>query len=150
MQFACDICQKSFANASVLRRHHVSIHAKTRHGCEDCDKSFSRLDVLKRHQQKCGQITSKLFIIQPTCDICQKTFTRGTDLRRHEKNVHDKTRHGCKDCDKSFSRLDALKRHQKKCGQITFKCSRCLRTFANMASFTTHLLCLCPIPTCSD
>jgi KRAB domain-containing zinc finger protein len=60
--FTCNICNRSFAERSTLRKH-ISTHGEKSFQCDSCGKAFARKDYLTKHSQvhrqlyKCSQCT---------------------------------------------------------------------------------------------
>ena len=104
-QHSCDVCNKTFATASLLRRHQ-HIHNGTRYPCTLCNKTFSRTDRLKTHIREQHEGKQRDF----KCDECQKVFLWKGDMMKH-KQIHLGTRYPCTFCDKTFSRAGYLKKH---------------------------------------
>lgn len=49
-RFACDECDKSFAQKKNLSTHKKEVHQRSRpFGCQQCDASFVSADKLKIH-----------------------------------------------------------------------------------------------------
>jgi hypothetical protein len=60
MSVPCDVCDKTFANASKLKRHKNEVHLKRRFSCRFCPKTYSRGDELNRHQRKCSSLVENV------------------------------------------------------------------------------------------
>lgn len=78
----CDVCGKSYALASDLRRH-LATHLEVRpFRCADCGKGFTAKSTLLRHQ----------LLHQPEkpfkCLFCSKGYIQKNHLNRHYQTVH--------------------------------------------------------------
>lgn len=83
--FKCDVCDKSYATRSNLRRHLLMAHAGVRgHRCPSCDQQFTHAWLLRRHTKKLHEApTSRL-----QCAHCAITFKRKSSMQRHITNYH--------------------------------------------------------------
>src|SRR5207249_881525 len=48
---SCGICNKSFANASHLNQHVMSVHEKVSFACDQCGKRFKRRSNIIHHKK---------------------------------------------------------------------------------------------------
>ena len=83
----CELCNKSFASASYLKKHISLIHYEDYHElelfkcefkCEYCDKSFQDKDRLKKHNFKVHT-----FHEDYKCDFCGKSLASTHSLKTH-------------------------------------------------------------------
>ena len=73
----CQICFKTFRDASTLKRHLLTHSDERPYKCTECDKAFRRKDHLQEHV-----IVHKL--IRPfSCQTCGKSFSRKNGLKTH-------------------------------------------------------------------
>lgn len=49
----CNMCDKSFPNASAMKRHSISHTGEKAYNCGMCGNAFDRLSDLKTHEQEC-------------------------------------------------------------------------------------------------
>ena len=73
----CQICFKTFRDASTLKRHLLTHSDERPFKCAECDKAFRRKDHLQEHV-----IVHKL--VRPfSCQTCGKSFSRKNGLKTH-------------------------------------------------------------------
>ena len=78
----CQICSKSFANKSSLKRHERIYTGEKAYQCEICFKSFRNKYNLKEHRLiHTGEKPHK-------CATCSRPFARHSDLKKHFKTFH--------------------------------------------------------------
>ena len=71
--YDCMLCKKSFKQKDYLRRHQLSIHARTYEiSCSKCEKKFTRADNMRRHKKTCC-----------VCEQCSKNFETIKELNDH-------------------------------------------------------------------
>ncbi|XP_041348962.1 zinc finger protein 420-like isoform X2 [Gigantopelta aegis] len=89
--FACDICERTFAEVGGLRRHNRLMHVRknpvsTRTDkpfkCEDCGKCFRDAALLQSH--------SSIHVIDKPykCDICEVRFAKPNQVVKHQQIQH--------------------------------------------------------------
>ena len=81
----CDVCDKVFANRSVLYRHMKTVHHARNYACDVCSKAFKQKGHVKEHK---GAVHGYGKLIGHPCDICSKRFSRKRNARKHMKTVH--------------------------------------------------------------
>lgn len=109
---SCQVCQKKFTTARMLKRH-VKCHSETKkYSCEHCGKGFNDTFDLKRHvRTHTGKFMFiimyiymfkyvSLYIsnfslnfqytgVRPyKCTLCAKAFTQRCSLESHLKKIH--------------------------------------------------------------
>jgi KRAB domain-containing zinc finger protein len=73
----CQLCFKTFRDASTLKRHLLTHSDERPYKCTECDKAFRRKDHLQEHV-----IVHKL--VRPfSCQTCGKSFSRKNGLKTH-------------------------------------------------------------------
>ena len=140
LQFKCNICDKSFAEMSKLKRHKVShdnTDATNSFKCEQCDKAYNISDNLKRHVRLTHEKVRNYF-----CDKCSKTYANSTELNRHIAIFHSGIRKfKCDICDWSFGTNPELIRHRESTheGKKPRKCPYCQKTRYCKFSLKKHV-----------
>lgn len=81
--YKCDICSKSFFNASTLKTHYRIHSDENPFRCTTCTKVFDNARSLELHYRThTGE--------RPySCDVCLKKFSCSSNLKRHRK-LHDR------------------------------------------------------------
>lgn len=81
--YKCDICAKSFFNASTLKTHYRIHSDENPFRCSTCTKVFDNARSLELHYRThTGE--------RPySCDVCLKKFSCSSNLKRHRK-LHDR------------------------------------------------------------
>ena len=83
----CQICGKSYATTSTLKKHMLIHTGKKPYKCEFCTKSFSDSSTLTKHKRiHTGEKPYH-------CKICKSAFSQSGNLHRHVK------RHRCNNTD---------------------------------------------------
>ena len=67
VMFSCKLCDKKKGTKKRnLKRHHLTVHQKTKTECSACGKRFCRSDYLKEHQLKCTGNKGRSEEVKPT------------------------------------------------------------------------------------
>jgi KRAB domain-containing zinc finger protein len=116
----CQICHKSFGDASKLYQHNRAHKPKSE--CKICGESF-RKDYVKIHMKRHGK---KNF----NCRKCDKAFHSKVDLKKHRK-MHLKL-FSCETCGKNFSSNNHLMNHKINHLGLKFTCFHCDKKFGGL------------------
>ena len=98
----CNICERKFSTAYILKKHIGNVH--TIEKCNVCDKGMAK-GMLARHMKT--HIESKF-----ECEKCENVYTRKDDLQIHQLNC-------CRD----------IVKIQKQPAVMIFNCETCEKTF---------------------
>jgi Zinc finger, C2H2 type/Zinc-finger of C2H2 type len=105
----CQICEKSFMNATVYQEHKTT-HENKFFECseENCTKKFKRKSSLRKH----SYFHKGKF--KYSCEICKEKFIDKCKYQVHLASKHNKiqTLFECKTCKKTFTSADYLRKHQ--------------------------------------
>ncbi|XP_037046087.1 zinc finger protein 184-like isoform X2 [Bradysia coprophila] len=146
----CSICNKSFANESLLTVHYQLIHAVTHSGqpnstdntndtpnypCDKCNRTFKNPSSMLYHKN------SEHNHFRFVCSKCGKSFKHKQLLRRHQL-VHSQDRpYSCTTCGASFKTKPNLLNHMPIHNSIkNHNCDICNQSFAHKTSLKLHLL----------
>ena len=130
----CNICSKSFAYVSQLKRHVVTHTGMKPFICGTCEKRFSQAATLKKHMRT--HMAEKSL----TCNICGKNFRLAGDLRRHLRIHTGEKPYTCSACGKSFNRACLLKIHMRiHTGEKPCTCSSCGKSFTEAGTLKKHM-----------
>ena len=106
----CDVCGKSFALQTDLRRHKARESGKLKYKCDICGfKAESKVALVDHLTMHVDDEESK----QHQCPICLKLFRFHSNLSRHSKK-HSTELYSCTNCDKTFKSEETLRVHHVK------------------------------------
>ena len=96
----CQICGRTFLQATLLRKHMTSAHVGERKfSCPYCPATFKRKDHADRHITDTHSLVSELF----ECEDCGGRFQSASRLKQHAKLHHDENvRKPCQFCGKKM------------------------------------------------
>jgi len=101
----CDLCEKSYTQASSLKTHRLLHTDKKPWSCW-CGKSYAEKSTLATHQNVKHNNSGQRF----PCSICGKEFGTNGNRKNHEKGVHGKA-HQCNQCNEAFKAGSDLRSH---------------------------------------
>ena len=128
--FACNVCNRRFAESSILERH-KNIHINI---CEICNRSFTKRYYLTRHIKT--HTNEKPFM----CEICPKKYSRKEDLMFHMNTHTNEKPFVCDICGRGFARKSDLSSHKNTHkDEKPFVCNICGRAFARRANQLDHM-----------
>uniref|UniRef100_A0A1Q3G1A1 Putative c2h2-type zn-finger protein n=1 Tax=Culex tarsalis TaxID=7177 RepID=A0A1Q3G1A1_CULTA len=104
-QFTCEICDKSFAFANLLREHEKLHTGEKPFQCEWCDKTFRRIFSYKEHIAVHEGVTSY------DCQLCGKGFTRPRYLTAHMLTHSEERNYVCSICSNRYKTNGELTKH---------------------------------------
>ncbi|CAH1954095.1 unnamed protein product [Acanthoscelides obtectus] len=136
----CNICDKSFKNATLLREHYSVHTGEQNYCCDVCGKTFQRLSSRSRHMRK--HTTDERSRKTPfLCTICGKLFPYSNTMSRHMMSHAGVKRFTCKICNKKFNQMAHLRVHMRThTGEKPYTCSYCYQAFSLNASMRKHVL----------
>ncbi|XP_056302407.1 putative transcription factor Ovo-like 1 [Danio aesculapii] len=113
---SCQVCQKTFTTARMLKRH-LKCHSETKkYSCEHCGKGFNDTFDLKRH------VRTHTGVRPYKCTMCAKAFTQRCSLEAHLKKIHAVTQqyaykerrdklYVCEECGLTAQTRESLQNH---------------------------------------
>ena len=117
--FACDKCDKKFANQSGLQKHGV-IHSEERpYVCDICGFAFKLKRQLVKHYHR--HLTPGSIV----CPICGKRYYSHSELRHHMPTHTGERKFECNICNKLFMTVSSLGRHKDLHYGARFECHIC-------------------------
>ncbi|VEN58517.1 unnamed protein product [Callosobruchus maculatus] len=136
----CNICDKSFRNATLLREHYSVHTGEHNYCCDVCGKTFQRLSSRSRHMRKHTN-DEKSRKTPFLCTICGKLFPYSNTMSRHMMSHAGVKRFSCKICSKMFNQMAHLRVHMRThTGEKPYTCSYCYQAFSLNASMRKHVL----------
>ncbi|XP_051734647.1 putative transcription factor Ovo-like 1 [Ctenopharyngodon idella] len=113
---SCQVCQKTFTTARMLKRHEKCHSETKKYTCEHCDKGFNDTFDLKRH------VRTHTGVRPYKCTLCAKAFTQRCSLESHLKKIHAITQqyaykerrdklYVCEECGLTAQTRDSLQNH---------------------------------------
>ena len=102
--FACDICNKSFANPRQLYTHRA-LHLGKRFLCQECGYRARSSANLR------GHVKARHEARQHNCPLCGKKFSSANNLKNHMRIHTGESPYICQLCGVSFKRAHHLHSH---------------------------------------
>lgn len=136
LNFQCDICGKSFANAYVFKSHKWS-HLPPSFACQLCDYKATTSGNLKIHQRvhETGH--------EVVCPICGKMLKHKASLSAHVKLTHDTgiPKLPCERCGQTFKCRTSLMKHILRAHEDSdeWTCKKCHKKTGGKHEFRAHM-----------
>uniref|UniRef100_A0A182P2N4 Protein krueppel n=1 Tax=Anopheles epiroticus TaxID=199890 RepID=A0A182P2N4_9DIPT len=131
--YACEQCDKRFANQTTLRKH-LKIHRNVRnYRCEHCEASFCDRSSLRYHLAKHRGVAAF------QCEFCDRGFYTSSQLRQHQNLAHRERKFRCDVCGQMF----LLKHHLMEHAQLhsdgrPHECDLCGKAFKRERYLYVH------------
>ena len=109
----CPDCDKVFSNANILAVHVHQRHSNEKLICDICNKSYASKSSLRKHKCIDDVVLNPRFD-RPShyeCKFCGKSFIRSYSRNRHELTHAVAKKYHCIICDTRFGRSDKFKEH---------------------------------------
>ncbi|XP_018568016.1 zinc finger protein 571 [Anoplophora glabripennis] len=137
----CNICNKEFSRANILKTHITSHSTLKPFRCDVCSKGFNRKDHLVNHIKLHNKDNGF------ECDICKRTFSQAGYLSMHKAARHDtegkiidEQRYECSLCLKRFKSEKYRDIHVNgHNGHRDYQCNVCERTYLTKARLMEHM-----------
>lgn len=162
-QFVCAICQKTFKNASSLRKHRL-IHSGNLYFCPYCERSaiqkryiYDHIVAIHNIQRSLidsktikvissSELTNENEISSYECYLCKRTISKKSLLIRHMRtHVHaSDAAELCPICGVTFKTKATLQQHQARheyensFGQIKCMDENCTKVFTSLSNMRQH------------
>ncbi len=132
----CKICDLTFVNRYLLKRHEKKHLAKRDFGCNICGENFESKPYLNLHLKSHGDYKK----FECLSKKCRKKYDDAGKLTRHLES-HTKKKFKCTICLKWFKTLQYVKRHQLvhvDGKDLKFECPVCGKKFSKKPIFSKH------------
>ncbi|XP_052128500.1 zinc finger protein OZF [Frankliniella occidentalis] len=131
--FKCEVCEKSFAWASKLKRHKMYHSGEKPFSCDLCLMRFTQKGNLVVHvRTHTGEKPYK-------CDVCEMRFTVKGPLVVHMRTHTGEKPFRCDVCKMCFAHKNTLVDHVRThTGEKPFKCDVCTMCFTQKCSLVKH------------
>ncbi|XP_055908850.1 zinc finger protein 665 [Eupeodes corollae] len=106
--YRCDICDKRFSTAGILKTHSLLHKDEQPYACDKCGKRFKIKAQYKTHI-KMKHTDNKPF----KCDLCPKAYPYRESLLTHMTVHTGLKRYSCNGCSKRFTCISNLQAHRK-------------------------------------
>lgn len=106
--YRCDICDKRFSTAGILKTHSLLHKDDTPFACDKCGKKFKIKAQYKTHI-KMKHTDNKPF----KCELCPKAYPYRESLLTHMTVHTGLKRYSCNGCSKRFTCISNLQAHRK-------------------------------------
>ncbi|XP_052128497.1 zinc finger protein 32-like, partial [Frankliniella occidentalis] len=132
--FKCDVCEKSFRQASYLKRHKMYHSGEKPFSCDLCPMSFTEKGNLAKHVRiHTGEKPFK-------CDVCKMCFTHKCTLVAHMRTHTGEKPFKCDVCKMRFTEKGTLVKHMRThTGERPYKCDTCKMRFTQKGTLFDHI-----------
>nr|CAD7259882.1 unnamed protein product [Timema shepardi] len=134
IEYACNICDKSFPRVGLLTSH-LKLNVFRCLICGICFKKKSKLD---RH---CQEFHCEVVVPFHKCQVCLKTYPSRKSLVNHQRLFHlPKIYLQCNVCNSTFEHEGKLRMHQADHSKhdSLFTCTQCVETFYTKTGLICH------------
>nr|CAD7204506.1 unnamed protein product [Timema douglasi] len=134
IEYACNICDKSFPRVGLLTSH-LKLNVFRCLICGICFKKKSKLD---RH---CQEFHCEVVVPFHKCQVCSKTYPSRKSLVNHQRLFHlPKIYLQCNVCNSAFEHEGKLRMHQADHSKhdSLFTCTQCSETFYTKTGLICH------------
>ncbi|UYV60384.1 ZNF236 [Cordylochernes scorpioides] len=105
--FRCNVCQRAFKKANLLKQHERSHSGDKPFKCNECEHTFSSNGILKAHKIIHRGVRNF------SCKKCDATFMTNGSLKRHQSIHSDLRPYMCPYCQKTFKSKNSCKSHMR-------------------------------------
>ncbi|ODM90576.1 Zinc finger and BTB domain-containing protein 17 [Orchesella cincta] len=132
-RFACQQCNRGFANSQNLKTHTYTHTGERRFPCTKCSKRFTNMTNLRTHLVT--HTGEKNFL----CNLCGASFSQRNTLDFHLTSHSNNRPHSCGQCTRAFKTTRDLKKHcRTHTGVLPFWCTICERRFLRQDNLQRH------------
>ena len=133
----CDVCEESFRNNKLLKKHKKTHKAANQLTCPECGKVLSSKTSLRNHQ-----LTHKRTKLQFKCNRCDMVFKRSAALEKHKEEHLRKKGFECVkwNTTKSKSKKQTVQ-HKQSCQQDIehYECELCGKKYQRSSAYNRHM-----------
>lgn len=134
LDFVCNVCNKGFAEARILKRH-VKIHLTEKpHQCDQCDMSFAESSNLSKHKKKHTGELRNIKGKPHLCSVCGRAFKWASSLSKHMKYHTGHKLLSCDFCGKQYVEVSFFYYDNKKLIETSLKIPKNLNERGNVSS----------------
>lgn len=133
-RFACQICQKDYANKTTLTIHIRQHSAASKpYKCTSCDKTFWQRAHREIHERSHSGVRPY------SCTLCGKTFSYSAGLKLHTRLHTGEKPYNCEFCGSCYTQHAHLRSHiRTHTGEKPFECKVCGKKYRNKVDLRFH------------